>query len=101
MSRLMSIDVDLMPEVWPLQPCTNLATEASWSWVAVWEIELVSRRSRRKEVLPGAQGFTKGHDYCGMVKGTLTSSTTRDQQGKVGPRLVCNEGSVVAASDGN
>lgn len=99
MSTLMSIDVDLMPEVWPLHPCTNLATEASWSWVAVWEIELVSRRSRRKEVLPDAELFTKGHDYCGIPKGCSPPLQPATSRVKSVRGLSALEGSAVAGSD--
>ena len=43
----------LMWDVKPLQPWTNFATEVSCSLVACEEMVQVSRRRRRKEVLPG------------------------------------------------
>ena len=51
-SMLISIDAVRRWAVCPLDPCTNLATEASWSLVVLDETTLVSSRRRRNEVLP-------------------------------------------------
>jgi len=51
-SMLISIEAVRRWAVWPLDPCTNLATEASWSFVVLDETALVSSRRRRNEVLP-------------------------------------------------
>ena len=52
MSTSMSMVADRMKEVWLPQPCTNFATDASWSLATLGEISQVSRRRRRKLVLP-------------------------------------------------
>ena len=46
------MEVERMKEVWPWEAWRNFAREASWSFVARVERRLVSRRRRRKEVLP-------------------------------------------------
>ena len=93
-SMLISIDAVRRWAVCPLDPCTNLATEASWSFVVLDETTLVSSRRRRNEVLPIPSSTVKRSTRQRKRKGCredgieLTSSTTSDEQSKLWPGAV-------------
>jgi len=71
------MDAARMYEVWPLHPCTNFATDASWSLLALGEIALVSRSRRRKDVLPDPSAVVRWATSSVGVESALTSSASR------------------------